>query len=305
MLFAIFCALGQNNAPPAEPEARKAGAAAEKPIQWVNEPVKQYLGVHHHTYFSNAVKTQVGYNIYLPPDYETSAKRYPVLWYLHGAGDVGNENRRTHIAEPLDAAIRSGKTPPMIVVFPNGLGFSFWSNSADGQIPVETMVLKELMPLVERTYRIIATREARAIQGMSMGGFGALKLAFKYPELFCSVIGYGPALLDADALTPGRTGSLARMFNNDPTLYHRDNPFELVRQNADRIRENLPVRMVIGGQDRLLQNTDKMHTLLNELKIPHDYFVYANVGHDLLKLLGEDNDGIQGFLFAGRHFRAR
>jgi endo-1,4-beta-xylanase len=83
---------------------------------------------------------------------------------------------------------------------------SFYSDSFDGQWMAETTVIEELVPHIDATYRTIANRDGRAIQGMSMGGFGALKLAFKYPDLFSSVVafagGYRSAVVGNDSIRP-------------------------------------------------------------------------------------------------------
>ena len=82
---------------------------------------------------------------------------------------------------PVAAA---GKIPEMIVVLVNGMKDSFYNDSPDGKWPIESVIIKELIPHIDKTYRTLAHRETRAIEGYSMGSYGAAHLGFKYPELF-------------------------------------------------------------------------------------------------------------------------
>src|SRR5205085_1497127 len=83
--------------------------------------------------------------------------------------------------------ILAGRWPPMIVVLPNGGKSTMYKDSYDGRFPIETIVIKELIPHIDQTYRTIAARKGRAIEGFSMGGRGATRLAIKHPDLFASL----------------------------------------------------------------------------------------------------------------------
>ena len=87
----------------------------------------------------------------------------------------------------IDKEILAGKIPPFIVVLVQGLPSVRYINAKDGKRPVEDVIVKDLIPHIDATYRTVASREGRAIEGMSMGGYGALRLGFKYPELFGTV----------------------------------------------------------------------------------------------------------------------
>jgi endo-1,4-beta-xylanase len=113
-------------------------------------------------------------------------KRYPVVYWFHGA--YGRPYSATPVVSRLDAAIRAGTAPEMIVVScidPTGL--SMWTNSKDGRLPMETVIIEELIPHVDATYRTIAKRNGRGIEGFSMGGYGSAYLGIKYHNLFSSV----------------------------------------------------------------------------------------------------------------------
>jgi len=137
----------------------------------------------------------VGYSIYLPPGYESGETRYPVVYHLHG-GRPGSESKSVKLAGYVDAAIRDGKIPPTIYVFPNG-GPVSWYDMPDREHAMgATVFVAELVPHLDATYRTWGTREGRALEGYSQGGRGTTRIMFRYPELFHSVApggsGYGP-----------------------------------------------------------------------------------------------------------------
>ena len=133
---------------------------------------------------SAILNKEVHYSIFLPSDYYTSERAYPVTYLLHGYGDAddgwiqfGEVNRLA------DDAIKAGKIPPMIIVTPDGFT-SFYINTADGKLNYEDFFIKELIPHIEKTYKVKAEKRFRGIAGLSMGGYGALMYALKYPNLF-------------------------------------------------------------------------------------------------------------------------
>jgi enterochelin esterase-like enzyme len=163
--------------------------AGEVDAQWVNPPsdgvLKTTPGLVHVTYESKAMQTTVGYSVVLPPGYEKSKERYPVVYWLHGGG--GNESSSLSTARTWLELYGSEKLRPVILVYPNGFR-SGYMDHFDGKIMVESMTIRELTPRIEKTYRTIARREGRAVHGFSMGASGSLKFAFKYPDMFCSAV---------------------------------------------------------------------------------------------------------------------
>jgi len=123
------------------------------------------------------------YNIYLPGDHEISDQRYPVLYLLHGLTS-------NYLAWDLLGAGRAASAYPLIVVMPDA-GNSWyvnWAQSEDGQKNNwEDFIIDELIPHVDSKYKTIAAREGRAINGLSMGGYGAIMLGLRHPDLFCSI----------------------------------------------------------------------------------------------------------------------
>ncbi|MHC4442290.1 MAG: alpha/beta hydrolase [Planctomycetota bacterium] len=225
------------------------------PIRWINPRDKKLPGVKHHTFHSDSMNCDVGFNIYTPPDYTTSDKRYPVIYWLHG-GASGGEAVGVGHSTILHKAILQKQIQPMIMVFPNGgNGAGLYYDSVDGTIMIETALIKELIPFIDKNYRTIPSREARAIEGFSGGGFGALKFAFEYPKLFCSVVAGAPALVDWAAVSSserhGGRERVRRMWNNDRKALESDHPSTLAKKNADVIRAKLRIRIVVGDQDTL------------------------------------------------------
>src|SRR2546430_8847899 len=106
---------------------------------------------------------------------------------------------------------------------------------------------------------------------MSMGGFGALKFAFKHPELFSSVTAFAPGLRDPESFAKERPDILQRIFNNDPRQYEANHPATLLKQNLKQIKDNLPISIYVGTKDPLLPGSQAFHRLLTELKVDHTY----------------------------------
>jgi enterochelin esterase-like enzyme len=168
----------------------------------------------------------------------------------------------------------------------------------DGSAPVETVIVKELVPHIDATYRTIATREGRMLDGYSMGGYGSARLGFKYPELFraISIMGGGP--LQTDLLAGPRAGRrraeevLERVYGGDPGYFTSVSPRVLAEQHADAIMRGSLVRQVCGDQDETFANNRDFHEHLERLGIPHTWTVLPGVDHDplaTLTALGDSN----------------
>ena len=148
--------------------------------------------------------TVASYRVYLPPDYDsTPTRRYPVIYFMHGSLVDSKRPIVAGYVARVDAAIRSGVMPPVIVVMPQGLNQNRWMDSRDGTKPMESIIIKNLIPHIDATYRTIASREGRAVEGHSMGGFGALHNGFNNPDVFIAVTGNAPggATLDINRST--------------------------------------------------------------------------------------------------------
>ena len=115
------------------------------------------------TFYSEAAQSEVSYLLYLLTDYNNSPeRRYPVVYWLDGV--PGRQTACEALAVPLDQAIREGKAPAMIVVGVNGIDLGFYCDSKDGQWPVETVIVKDLIAHIDKTYRTVARRKGRAVE---------------------------------------------------------------------------------------------------------------------------------------------
>ncbi len=276
-----------------------AEPAAPRPdLAWVTPEIIA-PGVSFHTFESAAAKATVSYHLFTPAAYGREPdRRFPVVYWLHGSG--GGLPGIPKVAARFAAAIEAGKAPPCLVVFVNGIPDGMYVDWKDGSAPLETIIVTELVPHIDATYRTIAGREGRLLDGYSMGGYGAARLGFKYPELFraVSIMGGGPLQIDLlDAPRAGRRRAeevLERVYGNDPEYFRSVSPRVLAERHADAIRQGSLVRMVCGDRDNLHANNQDFHEHLERLGIPHTWTVLPGVDHDPLatfEALGDSNWG--------------
>jgi enterochelin esterase-like enzyme len=248
---------------------------------WVDPNRGEPNGTKYHTFESKTIGGEVSYLIWLPPQYETeSTRRFPVIYWLHGLGGNQRGGAFTFLTR-ASAAIGDGSLPPAIVVLVNGMVTSFYCDWADGKRPIESVIIKDLIPHVDQTYRTIAKREGRVIEGYSMGGFGAAHLGFKYPELFGAVaVDAGALILDRAIEGPNLAPIFQGAFAGDKDRFNAEHPRNLVAKNADQIRDKQQIHIGCGGEDKLLPRNKDLDTLLTRLNIDHEYIVVEGVDHD-------------------------
>ena len=272
-------------------------------IKWVNPPQEQIDRVTHSTFASASMGREAGFNVYLPRAYEAEpGRRFPVIYWLHGAG--GNESSGIRVARDYDRAIAAGVLPPVIVVFPNGGRRSEYRDWRDQNVLVETMIVRELIPLIDRKYRTIASREGRAIEGMSMGGNGSLKLAFKYPELFTSVVAYAGSYrpLPEDGYFRGISAEQREWIAKLSQWYSADDDvFRLAAKNLERLA-GLRIRFVSGSADVSLEDGEALHAFLQRLGVPHEYEMLLDAPHNQDQYYRRT--GFHGFEHHARSFKA-
>jgi enterochelin esterase-like enzyme len=272
-------------------------AAATSRSAWVTPEVRAPR-LQFRTFDSATARTKVSYHIYTPEIYDTEkTRRFPVLYWLHGTG--GGLAGLQPLVKHFDSAICSGKIAPMLIVFPNGLAESMWCDSKDGKVPMETVVVKELVPHVDATFRTIAAREGRLIEGFSMGGYGAGRIGFKYPDLFggVSMLGAGPLDLDfkgprATAKPEERERIFTNVWGSDIEYYRAQSPWVLAEQNKASLAGRTRIRQVVGDRDGSLPANRDLDAHLTKLGISHDLMVLSGVGHNTLEVfnaLGEAN----------------
>ncbi|MFF4253849.1 alpha/beta hydrolase-fold protein [Streptomyces sp. NPDC001663] len=237
--------------------------------------------------------TYASYALYLPDAYQrTPRKRFPVIYFLHG----GNGNQReagNWLMVQVDRLIKAGTLPPTIVVCAQGLPIGWYVNAreeADGVLsgPVEDVLVKDLVPHIDATYRTVASREGRGIEGWSAGGFGALRSAFKFPETFGYVSSLAGAVIDFEdePMKQYVTNTFGPL--DDPAsaaYFNRVRPHYFVEHNTRAIKaKGVKVRLLVGDGDWLYDKdgkkiTENFSDLLTRYGIKHTYTVLPGVDH--------------------------
>jgi enterochelin esterase-like enzyme len=270
------------DAPAVRPDARAST------VSWTTAPVDA-PGVMQIRFSSAAAGTDVTFHVLVPDAYASSSEPVPVLYFLHGtgAGTVGVEPLSRHFAD----AIGRGDLAPMLVVFPYGLEMSLWVDDRDGDAPVETVVVREIVPLVDAMFRTDARPERRFVEGFSMGGYGALRYGLVYPEVFgaISALAPGPLQTSLDEGPPANAAARARLleevFGGDASFFRETSPWVLAERRGDALREGTPLQVVTGTADAQLPWVEAFHLHLVELDIPHDYIEVPGVDHEVPPLL--------------------
>jgi putative tributyrin esterase len=211
----------------------------------------------------------VGFNVILPRDYATSTRRYPVLYLLHGYTDHYpawvSYSRLTDYARGYEE----------IIVMPEGDNGFYTNSHEDANLAWEDFLLLDLIPYVDSHYRTVAARSGRAIAGLSMGGYGAMKLGLKHPDLFAAVASLSGALAAARPReAPDEDAEFQKLLSNvfgppDNPARAQEDPFELVEKvPADQLPQ---LYISVGSGDFLLQENRDFVKLLSDLKMPYQY----------------------------------
>lgn len=217
---------------------------------------------------------EMPYRIALPAGYsdpQNAAKRYAVVYLLHGlTGHYDNWTDRSNVE---DVAASHG----VILVTPEGENGWYTDSATKQNDKYESYIIRELIPEIDKNFRTIANRGQRAVAGLSMGGFGAVKFGLKYPEMF-SLAGSFSGALGAATITekqfPGAIGkTITEIFGPEGSEARRANdPFDMVRRaTADKIKA-LPFFYIdCGTEDFLFKNNRDFVELLLEKKVPHEF----------------------------------
>jgi S-formylglutathione hydrolase FrmB len=230
----------------------------------------------------------VPFCVILPSDYDADkSKDYPVLYFLHGLG--GNEqlllnSGGLNMIQDLRDQKRIGE---FLIVAPDG-GRSFYINSRDGKVRYEDFFIREFLPYIESHYRIRAERKTRGVTGVSMGGYGALRLALRYPNLFAAVSAHSPALIEKlpnIKVSSDQAASVAAVLGKafgspvDAAFWERENPFTIVKDGPRPA--GLQIYFDCGTEDEFGFNkgNEQFHQLLTAHGIPHEFHLYPG-GHD-------------------------
>jgi len=263
------------------------------------------------SFTSKILDREVRYSIYLPPDYDISARRYPVVYLLHGATDDETTwIRFGEVNSAADRAIASRQIPPMIIVMPDA-ELTWYINDYQNKVRYEDMFISEFIPIIDKTYRTQAQKRYRGISGLSMGGYGSMTLAMRHPDLFtaCAAFSVGAwtdeeimAMSDeryekyyAKLYGPQLTGR-ARISDH----YKKYSPIHQAETLPEKTLKDTHWYIDCGDDDFLYKGNAALHIILRDRNIPHEYRVrdgahnwtYWRTGIvDGLKFIGEDFRG--------------
>ena len=274
----------------AGPAAAEPAGPVDRSLPWVTEEAA-VPRVAFHTFESRAAGGKVSYHIYAPEEYDDPSVRLPVLYWLHGT--LGGVSGIRPLSAHFDAEIRAGRMPPLLVVFVNGLPRRLWADSKDGSAPVETVFITELIPEIDRSFRTVAARKGRILEGFSMGGYGAARLGFKHPDLFAgiSLLAGGPLDLDLDGPRARRNPQLREFLiqdvcGGDLDYFRALSPWTLAERAAAPLRGHKTViRQAIGTADDTRDLNRAFHERMTALGIEHGYHEIPDVGHDAAAVL--------------------
>ena len=244
------------------------------------------------SFFSNILGQEVKYSIALPEDYFKENRNYPVVYLLHGLGDDETSwLEYGQISQIADKAVHEKTIVPMIYVMPQGFR-SYYTNEFAGTFKYQDMFIQELIPLIDNKYRTLADRQHRATMGYSMGGFGALILPLKNPEVFGSCVPLSISIrTDQQYMKEdsagwnqqwGRIfGGMGAIGNDRITEYYKqNNPFQIFFQYDSSKPGRLKIYIANGDDEQTLcRSNEDLHILLRNKNISHEFRV-LNGGHE-------------------------
>jgi enterochelin esterase-like enzyme len=225
---------------------------------------------------SKILKMDRKFAIYLPPDYESSLRSYPVLYLLHGGGDdQSGWIQFGEVKQIADKAIIEGDATPMIIVMPDAnTGRRGYFNDIKGDFPYEDFFFQELIPFIEKTYRTRPLKRYRAVSGLSMGGGGAFMYALHHPEMFSSVCplsaSVGPLSLEE---AKKRYKSNNEIYTDSVIVkyYKKHNALSLIESMPDDQKKDLRWYIDCGDDDFLFEGNCLVHIAMRKKEIPHEF----------------------------------
>ena len=228
---------------------------------------------------SNILGRPVDVCIALPSTYDSSKKRYPTLYFLHGLFENERSWSERGGQQVLEGLWAEGDVGDFLVVLPDG-GKTFYVNAYDGHERYEDFFIQELVPTVDRKYRTIPSAQARGISGTSMGGYGALHLAMDHPDVFGSVSAHSAALLPkipSPLPSSGRWGFYAGILQTsfgsplNGAYWDQNNPMNLA-DHPERFRQ-LKLYFDCGDHDRygFEGGAQVLHQKLAAKGFPHEF----------------------------------
>ena len=226
----------------------------------------------------------MNYSVYLPMDYATSQRSYPVVYLLHGYSD--DETGWIQFGEAgriADKGIADGKIPPCILVIPDGK-VTWYCNSYDKMNLWEDNFINEFIPFIEKEYRIRPRKEYRAIAGLSMGGYGALKLSMRHTDLFSCCVALSSGTFTDKEITDQKDADYERYFGNIfgsglkgearlSEAWKANNPLDLIHSVPIDKLKSVRYWIDCGDDDFLFNGNSTLHIEMRQLGLPHEYRV--------------------------------
>lgn len=233
---------------------------------------------------SKILHRPVPYCVLLPPSFDSDkTRRYPILYFLHGLGDNEQMFLRSGGWNLVQDLQEKNRIKEFLIATPAG-GAGFYINSRDGQERYEDFLLQEFFPYLQQHYRARPGRANRAISGISMGGYGALYLAFRHPQLFAAASAHSAALIEklpvflsgnGSAPAPGRARILGGVFGNppNPAFWERNSPLALAHT---ALLSGLKIYFDCGSEDDFGfdSGATALDKILRSRGIPHEFHLY-------------------------------
>ena len=267
-------------------------------FSWNNPPGEWTLqnlpsALIHSSFKSSTMGIEVGYYIYLPPNYKSPKnknKKYPVVFHLHG-GRPGLEKKSISLANFVHQATQKGEIEPTIYVFPNGGPMSWYNYPQKTNGMAEDVFVKELVPHIDSTYRTFGKRSKRGLEGFSQGGRGTTRIMFKYPGLFASVApggsGYEPEMRIRDNYGKESENIRFEVGNDTWSLAQK----YALRTQAPRLR----ILLWVGSKGFNYEYNLKFSKYLDELKIEHEMLVVPGAPHSAQIIYQKNGLGLMKF----------
>lgn len=233
---------------------------------------------------SEIMGKEIRYTVYLPFDYDTSERYYPVVYLLHGYTD--NDMAWIQFGEAnmlCDKAIAENEIPSMILVTPDA-DVSWYINNYDNSVRYEDFFINEFIPYIESKFRIRKEKRFRAVSGLSMGGYGSLVYALKYPDMFSACAPFSAAIYSKKQIveTPQESwdyvfgvvfGSGLEAEGRITDHLVSNNIFEIINNAELEKLKSVKIYIDCGDDDWLLTGNMELNQLLNDMEIPHEFRV--------------------------------
>lgn len=231
----------------------------------------------------------VEFNVLLPDGYDSAKEPLPLLLFLHGGG--GDRTFLTRMRAAIDDMWKAGTLPKMVIVTPSA-SRSFYMDYKDGSQKWESFIVGPFLEHLRQTYKVTRERKGTLLFGISMGGLGGLRLAFKYPDRFEAVAALEPGI--DPALKWKEVKPRNRFYRSDELMqtifgkplddgyWEANNPASICVANAEKIRASrLGIYVDVGDMDafNINEGTEFIHRIMWDLKIPHEYHLVRGGDH--------------------------